>query len=97
MVLIEDAIVALFEKFMKGTIMKKLILTAVAFAALSGVAVAGEREHDSRLIDPNYSQTSAGVPAMVVEKFSVLKSDVSSSNDAEQRRLDSKNGYTSIN
>ncbi len=39
--------------------MKKLILTAAALVALSGVALAdGERTRDLRLNDPNYSSLS---------------------------------------
>jgi hypothetical protein len=92
MVPIEDAIIALFEQFMKGTIMKKLILTAVAFAALSGVAVAGERDHDMRLDNPSYNRP-ATAPKVLVNTFSVLKSNATTLSDAEVRRLDAKNGY----
>jgi hypothetical protein len=89
--------VALFGKFSKGMIMKKFVLVAVAFAAVSGVAVAGERERDSRLIDPNYNSTTVDGAPVLLNTYKVLKSDVISADDAEQRRLDSKNGYTMIN
>ena len=76
--------------------MKKFLVTALAFAALTGAAVAGEREHDSRLSDPNYNSLSVGstvAPSVFVSKFAVVKSTAAQVDDSETRRLDGKNGY----
>ncbi len=77
--------------------MKKFLVTALAFAALTGAAVAGEREHDSRLSDPNFNSLNVGstaAPSVFVSKFAVVKSTSAQVDDAETRRLDAKNGYS---
>ena len=73
--------------------MKNLIIAAVAFAALSGVAVAAERDHDLRLSEPTVNVVRDGsVPQSFISQYSTQKSDGTALSDAEIRRLDAKNG-----
>jgi hypothetical protein len=75
--------------------MKKLVASLLAVAALTGVAVAGERERDSRLPDPNYGESSPGLvtgTGILIDKFGVVSPITTSVDDRETRRLDEKNG-----
>ncbi len=74
--------------------MKKFLVTALAFAALTGAAVAGEREHDSRLSDPNYNSLNVGstvAPTAFISKFAVKKLTADQV-ERETSRIDAKNG-----
>jgi hypothetical protein len=80
---------------MKGRIMKKLVVSLLAVAALTGVAMAGERERDSRLPDPNYGEVThvlIGGPNISVDKFGVVYSNATNVDGMENRRFDEKNG-----
>lgn len=75
--------------------MKKLVVSLLAVAAVTGVAMAGERERDSRLPDPNYGETSpalVGGSGILIDKFGVVSPITSSVYDMEDRRLDEKSG-----
>jgi hypothetical protein len=75
--------------------MKKLVVSLLAVAAVAGVAMAGERERDSRLPDPNYGQTAHVLitsPNISVDKFGVVYSNAANVDDRETRRLNEKNG-----
>lgn len=71
--------------------MKKIIISVLALAALTGVSVASERDHDSRLSDPSYAQTStvdASASQYFVNDFAVA----TYGDKSDFRRLDEKNG-----
>jgi hypothetical protein len=74
--------------------MKKFVASVLALAALSGFAIAGEREHDSRLANPSYGETVDGVgaPQFLVNKFASITSDAGFTYDEQVRRLEEKNG-----
>jgi hypothetical protein len=79
--------------------MKKFLIGMVALAALSGAAMAGEREHDSRLPNPNYvgnSQLFDYGSQGSVDNFAidptVTPSNNFSANPYVGSRLDEKNG-----
>ncbi len=71
--------------------MKKILISVIALAALSGLAVAGERDHDSRLDNPSYvspSNDKASSTVFILNQYAV-GNDLTS---AEWRRLEEKNG-----
>jgi hypothetical protein len=75
--------------------MKKLIVAVVAFAAFGGVAFAGERDHDSRLDNPNYSVTGSNFDAgsrAALNAFSADRSVTAYNGIFDNSRLDEKNG-----
>lgn len=75
--------------------MKKLFVSALALAALAGVAVAGEREHDFRLPDANYGETDSvrsSAPDVLINRYSTQQSPVKSLSEIDANRLDEKNG-----
>jgi hypothetical protein len=75
--------------------MKKFVVSVLAIAAMSGVALAGERERDSRLPDPNYGEVThvlIGGPSISINKFGVLYPSATIIDDFGNRRLDEKNG-----
>jgi hypothetical protein len=77
--------------------MKKLILTAVAFASLSSIALAGgERERDMRLDDQttiDSSSSSSTAPVILLNTFPVEQNSGTTNPFEDSQRLDEKNGY----
>ena len=75
--------------------MKKIIISVLALAALTGASVASERDHDSRLSDQSYIQSGnqgSVDPFLQVNTFSAQSLNVSVLDSAELRRLEEKNG-----
>lgn len=75
--------------------MNKFFASALVLTALSGVAAAGEREHDLRLADPSYGETVVdgnAVPNQFLNQFKVRQSATKSAYFLDEQRRDEKNG-----
>jgi hypothetical protein len=75
--------------------MKKLFVSALALAALTGVAVAGERDHDFRLPNPSYGESDtvrSSAPDVLINRYTVEQSAVKLLSQLDANRLDEKNG-----